>query len=176
MVTRVSPDRVGLSAPRLDRVVDHLRGYVDQGRLPGWQLLVARSGRVALQECHGLRDVEAGAPMTEDTVFRIYSMTKPVTSVALMTLYERGLFQLDDPVGRHIPELADLRVFAEGDEADHRTVPAERPVTVRDLLTHTAGFTYGFMHAHPVDALYRARGIGGVDNAGTLADMVARLG
>lgn len=176
MVTRVSPDRVGVSAQRLERVVEHLKGYVDQGRLPGWQLLVARAGRIALQESYGLRDVEAGTPVTDDTVFRIYSMTKPVTSVALMTLYEQGCFQLDDPIGRHIPELAELQVFADGDEHDYTTVPAERPVTVRDLLTHTAGFTYGFMQAHPVDALYRARGIGGVASTGTLADMVRELG
>lgn len=176
MVTRVSPDRVGLSATRLERVVEHLKGYVDDGRLPGWQLLVARSGRIALQENYGLRDVAAQAPVTDDTVFRIYSMTKPVTSVALMTLYEQGRFQLDDPIGRHIPELAELEVFETGGEHDFRTLPTERPVTVRDLLTHTAGFTYGFMHAHPVDALYRARGIGGVASTGTLADMVRQLG
>ena len=176
MVTRVSPDRVGLSAVRLQRVVDHLKRYVDEGRLPGWQVLVARSGRVALDECYGLRDVEAQAPMTDDTVFRIYSMTKPITSVALMTLYEQGRLQLDDPIERHIPELGDLEVFDGGDEHDYRTVPAERSVTVRDLLTHTAGFTYGFMHAHPVDALYRSNEIGGVATPGTLKEMVTKLG
>lgn len=176
MVSRTSPDRVGVSGERLERVVDHLRGYVDDGRLPGWQLMLARSGRIALDECYGMRDVEAALPVTDDTVFRIYSMTKPITSVALMTLYERGLFQLDDPIERYIPELGNLQVFAGGDEHAYTTVAAERSVTVRDLLTHTAGFTYGFMQAHPVDALYRAHGIGGVASDGTLADMVAKLG
>jgi CubicO group peptidase (beta-lactamase class C family) len=165
-----------MSAMRLERAVDHLKSYVDQGRLPGWQLLVARSGRVALDECYGLRDVEAAVTMTDDTVFRIYSMTKPITSVALMTLYEQGRFQLDDPIEHHIPELGALEVFDGGGEHDYRTVPAERSVTVRDLLTHTAGFTYGFMQAHPVDALYRAHSIGGVATPGTLAEMVAKLG
>ena len=176
MTARISPDRVGLSGQRLDRLVEHLQGYVDRGHLPGWQLLLARSDRIALEACHGLRDVEARTPLTSDTVFRIYSMTKPITSVALMTLYERGRFQLDDPIERHLPELGDPQVFAAGDEHDYTTVPADRSVTVRDLLTHTAGLTYAFLHAHPVDALYRRHGIGGVANRGTLAEMVERLG
>lgn len=176
MHPHANPEALGFCPERLQRVTDHLRGRVDAGQLPGWQVLVARGGRIALQAEYGDRDVEAGAPVTPDTIFRIYSMTKPITSVALMTLYEQGAFQLDDPVGRFIPELAELQVFAGGDAERYDTVPAERAVTLRDLLTHTAGFTYGFMQAHPVDAMYRAQGIGGVASSGTLADMVARLG
>ncbi|HSG91855.1 MAG TPA: serine hydrolase domain-containing protein [Pseudomonadales bacterium] len=172
---RVAPEVVGMSASRLARIGDHLKRYVDEGRLPGWQVLVARSGRIALLEQYGQRDVEAAAPVTEDTLFRIYSMTKPITSVALMTLYEQGRFQLDDPIERFIPELANLQVFASGDADAFETVPADRAVTIRDLLTHTAGFTYGFMHAHPVDALYRSRDIGGVATPGTLHEMVTKL-
>jgi CubicO group peptidase (beta-lactamase class C family) len=171
-----SPDSVGLSARRLCRIDDHLARYVDEGRLAGWQVLVARGGQVAHLQQYGRRDLEADAPITEDTVFRIYSMTKPITSVALMTLYEQGHFQLDDPIERFIPELGDLQVFDTGDASQFTTVPAERSVTVRDLLTHTAGFTYGFMHAHPVDALYREKNIGGVATSGTLAEMVSKLG
>ncbi|MDZ7827433.1 MAG: serine hydrolase domain-containing protein [Gammaproteobacteria bacterium] len=171
-----APASVGLSARRLRRIDDHLARYVDDGHLPGWQVLVARGGQMAHLQQYGRRDLEADAPVTEDTLFRIYSMTKPITSVALMTLYEQGLFQLDDPIERFIPELGELQVFDTGDASQFTTVPAERSVTIRDLLTHTAGFTYGFMHAHPVDALYREKGIGGVATSGTLAEMVSRLG
>lgn len=166
-----NPEAAGLCPNRLQRITDHLKAYVDDGRLPGWQVLVARGGHVALRTEYGARDVEAGTPVTEDTIFRIHSMSKPITSVALMTLYEHGAFQLDEPIGRFIPELGALQVFAGGDAESFETVPTERSVTIRDLLTHTAGFTYGFMHAHPVDALYRARDISG----GSLADMVERL-
>lgn len=175
-IERIAPAAAGFIPSRLSRATAHLQRYVDDGRLPGWQLLVARGGHVALLEQSGQRDVEAGAPVVEDTLFRIYSMTKPITSVALMTLYEHGRFQLDDPVERFLPELGDLQVFEAGTAEDFSTTTAERSVTIRDLLTHTAGFTYGFMQAHPVDALYRARDIGGVATRGTLADMITKLG
>jgi CubicO group peptidase (beta-lactamase class C family) len=131
-----------------------------------------------------MRDRERGKPMLDDTIFRIYSMTKPITSVALMTLYEEGRFQLDDPVSRFLPELGGLRVWDDGTPLSFRTVPAERDITVRDLLTHTAGFTYGFMGRHPLDALYRRRGIEGravlAPQEGApsadLAEMVGKLG
>jgi CubicO group peptidase (beta-lactamase class C family) len=176
MAQRAHPEALGFDTERLERIPAFLRRYVDDGRLAGWQVVVARGGRVALEAVHGDRDVERGTPVTEDTLWRIYSMTKPITSVALMTLYEHGAFQLDDPVGRFLPELAELSVYAGGEGAAMETVAAERAVTIRDLLTHTAGFTYGFMQAHPVDALYRQRDIGGVQSSGTLADMVTRLG
>ncbi len=99
MIETVSPESVGLSSIRLNRIPEHLKGYVDDGRIPGYLVLVARRGQPAYLNRYGLRDVEAHTPVEEDTIFRIYSMTKPITSVALMTLYERGLFQLDTPVG-----------------------------------------------------------------------------
>ncbi|MEE4383876.1 MAG: serine hydrolase domain-containing protein [Pseudomonadales bacterium] len=176
MLSRVDPGSVGLDADRLARVATHLARYVDAGRLPGWQVLVARGGGIAFLEQGGLRDVEAGLPVEADTVFRIYSMTKPIVSVALLMLHERGLVQLDDPLARHLPELGELQVFAEGDTDGYRTVPVERPPTVRDLLTHTAGFTYGFLREHPVDALYRRERIAVTHGAGTLTEMVERLG
>ncbi len=146
-----------------------------------WWPVAARSPRL---DCIGHRDVATGAPIEPDTVFRIYSMTKPITSVALMTLYEQGLFQLDDPASRFLPELAGLRVWEDGTPTSYRTTVAEREITVRDLLTHTAGFTYGFMARHPVDALYRRVGVEGgtplVPQDGPpavdLTEMVARLG
>ncbi len=132
---------------------------------------MARHGRVAHVGHGGRRDVEAGLPVEPDTVFRIYSMTKPVASVAAMMLWERGAFQLTDPIARWLPEFADLRVWTGGSDLKPVTVPATEPVRVWHLLTHTAGLTYGFHHAHPVDALYRAAGFEwtlppGIDLAG----------
>jgi CubicO group peptidase (beta-lactamase class C family) len=105
-----------------------------------------------------MRDVEAGAPVELDTVFRIYSMTKPVTSVAAMMLYERGLLELVDPIADYLPEFADMQVYVAGSDLKQITVPATEPIRVWHLLTHTAGLTYGFHRAHPIDAVYRARG------------------
>ena len=179
------PEDLGLSSTRLRRIRPYFeRTYVDTGRLPGALALVARRGQLASLDCFGSRDVGSGAPVEADTIFRIYSMTKPVTSVALMTLYEEGRFQLDDPVGRHIPEMAELRVWEDGTPLSYRTVLPEREMNVRDLLTHTAGLTYGFMGRHPLDALYRRHGVEGraglVAQEGTpsedLAEMVAKLG
>src|SRR5205814_7535408 len=126
--------------------------------LPGWSLLISRRGAVAHVATYGRRDVEAGTPVELDTVYRIYSMTKPVTSVAAMMLYERGLFELTDPIARYLPEFADMRVYLAGSELKPVTVPAVEPIRVWHLLTHTAGLTYGFHRAHPVDSMYRARG------------------
>ena len=179
------PEDLGLSSSRLARIGSFFeQAYVAPGRLPGVLTLVARRGQVASLACVGDRDLAAGRPVEADTIFRIYSMTKPITSVALMTLYEEGRFQLDDPISRFLPELGGLRVWDDGTPLSFRTVPAERDITVRDLLTHTAGFTYGFMGRHPLDALYRRRGIEGravlAPQEGApsadLAEMVGKLG
>jgi CubicO group peptidase (beta-lactamase class C family) len=155
---QVEPGAVGFDAGRLARIDRHLARYVDDGRLPGWLVLVSRNGRIAHLACHGLRDVEAGLPVEPDTRFRIYSMTKPITSVAAMLLYEEGAFELTDPVARYIPAFADVRVYRRGSELAMVTEPAVEPVRIWHLLTHTAGLTYGFLRSHPVDALYRAAG------------------
>ena len=110
-----------------------------------------------------MRDVERALPVGRDTIFRLYSMTKPITSVALMMLHEEGRFQLDDPVVRYIPSWENLAVFEDGDERSWSTTAPARPMMVKDLLMHTSGLTYGFMHSHPVDAIYRERGIGDGD-------------
>ncbi|HZD01409.1 MAG TPA: serine hydrolase domain-containing protein [Actinomycetes bacterium] len=154
----VEADEVGFDAGRLARIDRHFARYVDDGRLPGWLALVSRRGRVAYLSTCGLRDVEAGHPVELDTRFRIYSMTKPITSVAAMMLYEEGAFELKDPVSKFIPAFADVRVFRGGSALDAVTVPAVEPVRIWHLLTHTAGLTYGFHYAHPVDAMYRAAG------------------
>jgi CubicO group peptidase (beta-lactamase class C family) len=154
----VDPAEVGMDEARLRRIDEHFARYVDDGRLPGWLALVSRHGRVAHLSTYGHRDVEAGRPVAPDTLFRIYSMTKPITSVAAMMLYEQGAFQLNDPISQYLPEFADMRVFAGGTPVKPVTVPAVEPIRVWHLLTHTSGLTYGFHYSNPVDAIYRATG------------------
>jgi CubicO group peptidase (beta-lactamase class C family) len=154
----VDASEVGFDAARLQRIDAHFARYVDDGRLPGWLILVSRAGRIVHLSACGWRDVESQAPLTPDTLFRIYSMTKPITAVAAMMLYEQGAFELKDPVSRFIPAFADVRVYRSGSALKPATEPAREPVRIWHLLTHTAGLTYGFHHAHPVDALYRAAG------------------
>jgi CubicO group peptidase (beta-lactamase class C family) len=152
------PGELGFSPDRLARIGRHFSRYVDDDLLPGWLVAVSRHGRLAYLETAGHRDVAAGLPVEHDTVFRIFSMTKPVTSVAAMMLYEQGAFELLDPVSRWIPSFADMRVYRGGPPLAPATVPATEPVRVWHLLTHTAGLTYGFLNADPVDAMYRTAG------------------
>jgi CubicO group peptidase (beta-lactamase class C family) len=174
----------GLDADRLDRIGDHLnRNYIDSGKIAGCQVLVARHGHLAYQKSFGQRDRERGAPWTDDTVVRLYSMTKPITSIALMMLYERGLFQLNDPVNRYISSWRDHRVWVSGAGADMVTEPPLRPISFRDLVNHSAGLTYGMMlnrltgaeAGHPVDLVYDEVGLGRGDGD-TLESFVAKLG
>ncbi len=167
----------GFRAGRLEAIDRFLaERYVAAGRLPGTLLLVARGGEVAHCSAHGHADVAQGRRLGPDTIFRIYSMTKPVTSVALMMLYEQGAFALDDPVAKHIPEWRDLRVFAGGTaRTGWITTPPARPMQVIDLLRHTAGLTYGFQLRSNVDAAYRQKGIGEIEKSGTLAGMIEAL-
>jgi len=168
--TEVDAAEAGFAPERLARIDRHFARYVEDGRLAGWSLLVSRDGRIAHLATCGHRDQEAGLPVELDTLWRIYSMTKPITSVAAMMLYEEGAFQLKDPVSSLIPSFADMRVYKSGSALAPATEPATEPVRIWHLLTHTAGLTYGFHHAHPVDAIYRAAGYewgapGGVDLA-----------
>jgi CubicO group peptidase (beta-lactamase class C family) len=154
----VDPLEVGFDPDRLARIDRLLDRYVEAGKLPGSLVLVARHGRVAHLGLSGRRHLEDGLPVEPDTLWRIYSMTKPITSVAAMMLYEEGAFELTDPVSRFIPSFADLRVYAGGSDLRPVTVPATEPVRIWHLLTHTAGLTYGFHRTHPVDAMLRAKG------------------
>ncbi|HZU73537.1 MAG TPA: serine hydrolase domain-containing protein [Acidimicrobiales bacterium] len=154
----VEAAEVGFDRGRLERIDRHFQRYVDDGRLPGWLVLVARRGRIVHLSTFGSRDLEAGLPVEPDTIFRIFSMTKPVTSVAAMMLLEQGYFELRDPVSRFIPAFADVRVYQAGSALRPATVPAVEPLRIWHLLTHTAGLTYGFHHAHPVDEMYRIAG------------------
>lgn len=158
MEQEVDPAEVGLDAGRLARVDAHFRRYVDDGRLPGWLIAVSRAGRVAHLSTYGWRDREAGLPVEPDTLFRIYSMTKPITSVAAMMLYEEGAFELKDQVKWYIPEFGTTRVYRSGSAVKPVTEALTEPMRIWHLLTHTAGLSYGFHHVHPVDAMYRAAG------------------
>ncbi|MFN0091264.1 MAG: serine hydrolase domain-containing protein [Acidimicrobiales bacterium] len=154
----VEPDQAGFDPARLDRIGPHFRRSVDAGLLPGWSLLVSRGGEIVHLDCCGRRDLESGAPFELDTVVRLYSMTKPVTSVAAMMLYEEGAFELRDPVSRFIPSFAEQRVYRSGSALNPGTDRAVEPVRIWHLLTHTAGLTYGFHHASAVDEMYRRAG------------------
>jgi CubicO group peptidase (beta-lactamase class C family) len=169
------PEEVGLSSPRLGRIRTHLQRYIDTGKVAGTLTLVARQGQIAYFEPQGHLEIERQRPMQQDTIFRIYSMSKPITSVALMMLYEQGLFQLDDPVHKFIPTWTNLRVFVSGNHPTFVTAPVERRMTIRDLLTHTSGLTYGFMERTNVDAAYRKLGIDRTRPGYTLQDMVDTL-
>jgi CubicO group peptidase (beta-lactamase class C family) len=163
----------GVSARNLGYLDQHLGRYIADGKLAGTLVVVYRHGEIAHWNVQGQRDRERGKPMEDDTIFRIYSMTKPIASVALMQLYEQGLFQLDQPVHDFIPAWKDLRVYQGGTYPSFQTKPCERPMSVRDLLTHQSGLTYGFMNHSNVDAAYRQLGIG---NGGqSLAEMAASL-
>jgi CubicO group peptidase (beta-lactamase class C family) len=182
-LTRSAPIEAGLDANRLQRVTEHLeKNYIEPGKIAGCQTLVARHGHVAYFESFGSMDLERTKPMREDTIFRIYSMTKPITSVALMTLYERGMFQLNDPVARVIPEWRDHQVWVAGEGDAMQTRPPKRPMTFRHLLSHTAGLTYGgglpvAETPHPVDAVYQQVGVrrGEGETLRTFAEKLAKV-
>ena len=154
----VDPGEVGIDASRLARIDKHFAAYVDDGRLPGYQLVISRRGGIAHLSSYGSADIEAGRAVETDTLWRIYSMTKPITSVAAMMLYEQGAFELTDPISKWIPEFAAPRVYTGGPATKPSTVPATEPIRVWHLLTHTAGLTYAFHHIHVTDEIYRMAG------------------
>ncbi|HEY8827953.1 MAG TPA: serine hydrolase domain-containing protein [Jatrophihabitantaceae bacterium] len=158
LAVEVEPGEVGFDATRLARIGAYLQRYLDDGLLPGYLLAVTRYGRVAYLATGGWQHVEDRVPLRTDSLFRIYSMTKPITTVAAMMLYEQGQFELSTPVSRFIPAFADVRAYAGGSDLKPLSVPATEPMRMGHLLTHTSGLTYGFHRTHPVDALYRAAG------------------
>ena len=171
----------GFDAGRLRRIADHFeRSYVAPGKIAGFEVAVGRHGKVAYHASVGLRDRERGVAVGDDTIWRLFSMTKPLTSICLMTLFEQGLFSLDDPVARWYPSWRNHRVYVGGTGAQMHTEPAHRPVSVRDLLTHTSGITYGGLLAgmpeHPIDDEYRSRKIRSVGVAQTMDEFMERLG
>ena len=173
---RIRPEEVGLSSERLARIDAHLRDrYIEPGKISGALTLVARQGRIAHLSTLGHMEMEGQRPLEEDAIFRIYSMTKPITSVATMMLYERGLFQLRDPVYKFLPEFRNQGVFQMGSYPEFLTERPQRPMTIKDLLMHTSGLTYGFMHRTPVDAAYRKAGLEGVNSTGNLQQTIEKI-
>jgi len=171
--TLASPESVGMSKTALDRLEAHLKSrYIDAGRFPGTQLLVYRRGKVVHSVVQGFADLERRVPVRDDTIFRIYSMTKPITSVAFMMLFEEGRVALDEPVHKYIPEWKNLGVFVAGTSPSFLARPTSRPMQIVDLLRHTSGLTYGIQQRSNVDAAYREKKIA---EAGTLQGMVEEL-
>jgi CubicO group peptidase (beta-lactamase class C family) len=152
VLPKTEPEKVGISSERLTRITEMNRSYVAAGKLAGTVTLVARDGKIVYFDAQGTTDISTGAPMRTDSLFRIYSMTKPITSVAALMLYEEGRFQLRDPISQYLPEFKEMQVM----RADGTLAPAGA-ITVQQLLTHTAGFSYGFSNTDPVDKLYRER-------------------
>jgi CubicO group peptidase (beta-lactamase class C family) len=171
-----SPESAGMSKAAFDRIESHLRErYVEAGRFPGTQLMVHRRGHLVHHSLQGLADIERKIPVKDDTIFRIYSMTKPIASIAFMMLVEEGRVALEEPVHKYIPEWKNLGVFQAGVWPAFLTRPPSRPMQIVDLMRHTSGLTYGFQQRSNVDAAYRELKIGEVEKAGTLSSMIADL-
>lgn len=175
-MSREAPEAVGLSSSRLQYLDRHIQQrYIDKGRLPCAMTLVERRGQLVHFSTGGQMDLERARPLQQDTLFRIYSMTKPITSVALMMLVEEGLIALDDPVHRYIPQWRNLAVYEAGFLETFRTRPTKAPMRIIDLLRHTSGLTYGLQQRTNVDAAYRKFGFGDPAGTGTLEAMIEGL-
>jgi CubicO group peptidase (beta-lactamase class C family) len=169
----IAPDRVGLAPAQLAEIDSLMQSYVAEGKLAGVVMLIARDGKVAHTGVFGQMDLAAHQAMRRDALFRIYSMTKPITGVALMTLYDEDRFQLDDPVGAYLKGFETVKVFAGNGGGEIKLVDLKRPVTIRDLMCHTAGLAYGLMPASPVDAMYTEAKL--LDRSQNLDSMLERL-
>lgn len=168
-------ESLGFSAERLERITEHLQQSVADGIMVGGEALIARHGEVVYRRTFGMSDRELERPTIADTLYRIYSMTKPITAVALMMLYEEGRFQLNDPLSQHLPEFSDLRVSDEGVDDETQLRDAARQPTIRDLLRHTAGLTYGVFGNTTVDKAYRDAGLLQSPDLETFARRLAAL-
>src|SRR5579864_7268166 len=155
----------GMSAERLARLSSGMKELVDNGRLAGVVTMVSRHGKVVEFDAVGKRDIAANAPMQKDSIFRIYSMSKPITGVAMMILFEEGKWQLNDPVAKYIPEFAKLKVYATDASGNMTLKDQNHPVTMRELMSHSGGFTYGYFSNTPVDKLQREADVLNVNNS-----------
>ena len=169
------PEDVGLSSSRLSKIDGWMQRLVADRKLAGLSVAVMRRGEVVYDVAAGHADLARDVPMQRDTIVRIYSMTKPLTSTAILMLYEDGHFQLDDPITRFLPYFRNMRVFTGGSRLKYDSEPAQRDITIRDLLNHTSGLTYGFMDATQVDAMYREQGIDFQTSQATLGEVVEKL-
>ena len=168
-----APERVGLASAPLAEIDSAMQSYVGEGKLAGIVVLIARNGKVAHAGVYGQMDLATGQAMRRDALFRIYSMTKPITGAALMTLYDQGRFELDDPVAKYLRGFEMLKVFAGTDGDTIQTAELVRPVTIRDLMCHTAGLAYGLSRATPVDVMYTEARL--LDRTKNLDNMLERL-
>ena len=168
-----NPESVGLSSARLNQLNALAQRYVDQKKLPCVLTMIARRGEVVHFEPYGLMNMAAEKPVQRDTIFRIYSMTKPITSIGIMMLYEEGHFLLSDPVSKFIPAFKDLKVFAGLNNKGFKVTDLEREITLHDLLTHTSGLTYGLFEGHPLEDIYRETELFRADQ--TIAEMIDKL-
>ena len=167
-----SPESLGFDSQRLGKLDAYMAKAVADGRVAGMSTLLARHGQVVSEKLYGVKSLATGSPMTKDTIFRLYSMSKPITGVAMMMLFEDGRWQLDDPVTKFVPEFKGLKVMTAADADGRRSIQdMQRPPTMRELMSHTAGFGYGLADQHPVDKMYREKG---VLAANGLADMIKR--
>ena len=174
MLEHGTPEELGLSSSRLDRVTDWLNQQVESERLAGASTMICRNGRIGYLESAGQSDLENGKPFDASTIVRIFSMTKPITSVAAMMLYEEGRYQLDDPVAKYLPEFTDTKVW-KGEGSLENVEDQTSPMLVKHLFMHTSGLTYGFMNANVVDQEHRNQKIEFPGTAGTLEELVKRL-
>ncbi len=174
-IPRATPESVGLSSARLQRLDERMEASIRDGHAAGGVVVIARHGRLAYEKAYGESDIGSHQPMRTDQYFRLYSMTKPITAVALLTLLEQGKFQLTDPLAKYVPEFRDVKVYA-GEDADGKPIYAapERPITIEDVFRHTAGFVYGVFGNTGVDKAYRAAEID-YDHPASLADMTQRI-
>ena len=172
-VSVTKPEKVGLSSTRIERINTIMQNYVDEGKLAGVVTMVARRGKVVHFERFGVMDVETRKPMQLDTIFRIYSMSKPITSVAVMMLYEESRFQLNDPVSKYIPDFKKVKVFIKETKDGLELADSEREITIRDLLSHTAGLSYGWDDDPPINEMYDEADL--FNREGTIRDLVEKL-
>lgn len=172
-IPRAKPEAVGMSGEKLAKVKSRVQKLIDDKKIAGAITIVARKGKIVHFETYGLRDIDAKKPVAKDTIMRFYSMSKPITTVAAMTLYDEGKFKLDDPVEKYIPQMKGLKVYHAGEKGKIEPVEANRKVTIRDLMRHTSGLTYGIFGNSPVDQIYRKKRIVGSRD---LQSMVEKLG
>jgi CubicO group peptidase (beta-lactamase class C family) len=169
------PESVGMSTQRLGKLKSEMQALVDRNQLPGVVTMVAKDGKVVEFDVAGKRDVESSAPLQKDSIFRIYSMSKPITGVAMMMLFEEGKWQLNDPVSKHIPEFANLKVAKVNPQTGAVTqVAPDHPMTMRELMSHSGGLTYGVFGSTPVDKMYTDVNV--LDRDATLQAMIDKLG
>jgi CubicO group peptidase (beta-lactamase class C family) len=176
LVLAASPESVGFDRNRLAKLDAYMQGAVSEGRVAGMTTLLARHGKIVEFKTYGKQSLATGAPMREDTIFRIYSMTKPITGVAMMILFEEGKWRLDDPVTRFVPEFKTLRVMTATDGNGKPILEdMKRPPTMREIMSHTAGFGYGLQDEHPVDKLYREKNVLGANGLKDMIDRTATI-